>query len=247
MRLKIIMILFIGSIQSMPAAFGQSVIRVSGAVYDSSKVYMIPSVQVFTTSGNHAETDSLGIYHINANPRDSIYFFYQGKNSVKYPVAKIADYESFDISMRVKAKTKYKVLQGVTVFSDTYREDSMENRLRYDKVFNRGPAIETNINPTTGAVGADLGSIISLFQFRKNKRMKAFEHRLEQQEQDAYVDYRFNSRLLSRITGLKGKDLDDYKKIYRPTYWFAANSSEVQFYQYILNTSYAFKKQRGIE
>ncbi len=228
-------------------AMGQSNLRISGTVFDSSKMYVIPDVQVFTTSGRHAETDSLGIYHINASPQDSIYFFFQGKNSIKYPVAKIYDYESFDISLRVKAKTKYKILQGVTVFSDTYREDSLENRLRYDKVFNRGPAIETNIDPTTGAVGADLGSIISLFQFRKNKRMKAFEHRLEQQEQDAYVDYRFNSRLLSRITGLKGKDLDDYKKIYRPTYWFAANSSEVQFYQYILNTSYAFKKQRGIE
>lgn len=231
----------------MPSAFGQSNIRVSGTVFDSSKMYVIPTVQVFTTSGNHTETDSLGIYHINAHPRDSIYFYYQGKNSIKYPVGKIYDFESFDISLRVKAQTKYKVLQGVTVFSDTYREDSMENRLRYDKVFNRGPAIETGVNPTTGVAGMDIGSLIGLFQFRKNKRMKAFEHRLEQQEQDAYVDYKFNARLLTRITGLKGKDLDDYKKIYRPTYWFAANSSQVAFYQYILNTSYAFKKERGIE
>lgn len=225
---------------------GQAPLRISGTVYDSSKMYVIPFVQVFTTAGGHTETDSLGIYHITAKPADSIYFYYQGKGSVKYPVNKIYDYEAFDISMKVKAQTKYKVLQGVTVFSNDYRFDSLENRQRYDKIFNRGPLIETGVNPESGAAGIEIGSIISLFQFQKNRRRKAFEQRLIQQEEDAYIDYRFNSRLLTRITGLKGQDLEDYKKIYRPSYWFVSNSSLVVFYNYILNTSYAFKEKRGL-
>ena len=226
--------------------FGQAPLRISGTVYDSSKLYVIPFVQVFTTSGHHTETDSLGIYHIHAQKTDSIYFFFQGKSSVKYPVRNIYDPDAFDISMQVKAKTRYKVLQGVTVFSKDYRFDSLQNRQRYDEIFNRGPLIETGINPETGAAGIDIGSVIGLFQFQKNRRRKAFEQRLIQQEQDAYVDYRFNSRLLTRITGLEGEYLEEYKKMYRPSYWFVSNSSLIDFYKYILNTSYAFKERKGI-
>lgn len=244
---KFILLFFIMMVTMGNSIFSQSMVRVSGTVYDSSKVYVIPFVQVFTTSGGHTETDSLGIYHITAKPTDSIYFFYQGKSSIKYPVKKIYDNDAFDIAMRVKAQTKYKVLQGVTVFSNDYRFDSLENRQKYDKIFNRGPLIETGIDPSTGAAGIDIGSIIGLFQFQKNRRRKAFEQRLKQQEEDAYVDYRFNSRLLTRITGLEGEDLEAYKKIYRPSYWFAANSSQVVFYKYILNTSYVFKEKRGIK
>lgn len=225
-----------------------SQVRVSGTVFDSSKIYVIPDVQVYTTSGAHTTTDSLGIYHINASGNDSIYFFYQGKNSIKYAVNKIYDLESFDISMIVHAKNKYKLLQEVRVFTDTYKFDSLENRQKYSAIFDRDkPTIHTGFNPTSGVAGVDVGSIIELFQFRKNKQRQAFQNRLLQQERDAYVDYRFNSQLISRITGLKGKDLEVYKKIYRPTYEFVLSSSMVSFYTYILNTSYAFKARHGIQ
>jgi len=67
------------------------------------------------------------------------------------------------------------------------------------------------------------------------------------EEQERYIDYRFSSKTISRITGLKGDTLEKYKKLYRPNYYFVANSSLAEFYQYLLNTSYAFKKQEGIE
>ena len=66
-------------------------------------------------------------------------------------------------------------------------------------------------------------------------------------EQDRYVDYRFNSKLIHRITGLGGDTLTKYKKLYRPSYSFVVSSTLARFYEYILNTSYIFKKEEGIQ
>ena len=226
-------------------SFGQ--ITISGTVYDSSKLYVIPGVNVYSTSGSSTITDSLGAYHINVSEADSLSFFYKGKSTVKFPVIKMNNYTAFDISLRVRVYEKYKLLQGVTVFSNTYQRDSLENRLSYSKIFDREkPTIRSTYEPG-GPAGFDLDELIGIFQFKKNKQNLAFQRRLVEDEQDRYVDYRFDSKTITRITGLHGDTLLKYKKLYRPSYFFVTTSTIAEFYEYILNTSYAFKKQEGIE
>ncbi len=163
-----------------------------------------------------------------------------------FPVKTINNYTAFDISLRVRVNEKYKLLKGITVFSDTYKSDSLENRVTYSKIFSReNPTIRSSYEPG-GPAGIDVGELIGIFQFRKNKQNLAFQKRLVQDEQDRYIDYRFSSKTISRITGLKGDDLTIYKKLYRPNYLFIVTSSLAKFYEYILNTSYAFKKENGI-
>ncbi len=223
-------------------------IIISGTVYDSSKLYVVPGVNISSTSGLVTTTDSLGAYHIKVSKGDSISFFYQGKSTIKFPVETIGNYNAFDISLRVKIKdNKYKLLKGVTVFSSTYRRDSIENRMAYAKIFNMGkPTIRSSYEPGAAA-GLDLDELIGMFQFRKNKENLAFQKRLVEQEEDRYVDYRFSSKVINRITGLSGDTLTKYKKLYRPSYFFVISSTLPEFYQYILNTSYAFKREEGLQ
>ncbi len=222
-------------------------ITVSGTVYDSTKVYGVPGVIVSATSGARAITDSLGAYHINVVKNDSISFDYRGKSTVKFSVAGIDDYSAFDISLWVRIASKYKVLKGVTVYANTYELDSIENRMEYQKVFDyKKPGLRSNYDPADGTAGIDLDALISSFNRAKNKENLAFHKRLIEQEQDDYVKYRFNARLVSRITGLSGDTLKKFIQLYMPSYDFVANSSLVQFYQYILNASYAFKREEGI-
>ena len=222
-------------------------ILISGNVYDSSKLYAIPGVNVFSTSGSGTITDSTGAYHLYVNNGDSIRFSYNGKSTVKFPVKTIKNYNSFDISLRVRVKEKYKLLNPVTVFTDSYEKDSLENREAYSKIFGgETSGIHSTYDPG-GAAGLDLDAIIGMFQFRKNKQQLAFKNRLLDEEEERYIDYRFSSKTISRITRLEGDTLEKYKKLYRPNYYFVANSTLAEFYQYILNTSYAFKKQEGIE
>ena len=223
-------------------------IEISGTVYDSSKLYVVPGVMVNSTSGNNAFTDSLGAYHIIVeNAGDSISFYYNNKHTIKYPVKSMNNYNSFDISLRVRINDKYKLLKNVVVFSNNYQHDSIENRLTYAKIFDREkPGISSTYEPGSAA-GFDLDALIGIFQFRKNKSNIAFQKRLINEEQDRYVDFRFSRKTVSRITGLKGDTLDLYRKIYRPDYYFTSKATLAQFYEYILNTSYKFKREEGIE
>ena len=222
-------------------------IAISGTVYDSTKLYVVPNVYVYSTAGLHTVTDSLGAYHIKAGPKDSLSFFYRGKSTVKFPVKSMANYNGFDISLQIRIRNKYKLLQSITVFSDTYHRDSAENRNDYAKVFNyEKPGLHSSYEEG-GAAGIDVDALIGMFNRKKKKENLAFQKRLVEEEQDNYVNYRFSPKVIQRVTGLHGDTLENYRKLYLPSYDFVVSSSLTQFYEYILNTSYAFKKEEGIQ
>ena len=245
--LPIRLIVFIILLQLLHVTEVLGQITISGTVYDSTKLYVVPGVMVSSTSGLQTTTDSLGAYHIDVSENDSISFFFKGKSTVKFAVKSMTDYTAFDISLRVRINNKYKLLQGVTVFTDTYHKDSTENRMEYSKIFNyEKPGLRSSFEPGEAA-GLDLDALIGMFNFRKRKENLAFQKRLVENEQERYVNYRFSPKVIHRITGLSGDTLTRYIKLYTPSYIFVVSSTLTEFYQYILNTSYAFKKEEGIQ
>ena len=218
-------------------------LTLSGTVYDSSKINFIPDVRVVSTGGLFAITDSLGKYHILVNEKDSVSFVYKNKPTQKFAVKTIGNTQQFDISLRVTYRGKYSLMKEVTVFSRSYRQDSLENRRTYASVFNyQKPGIKTNISPD-GMVGADPNEIINMFRFKRNRNLRKFQLRLEEEEKDKYVSYRFNKIFVRRITQLQGTQLDNFLLLYRPTYDFTSQADELTFNQYILNCSYEYKIQ----
>ncbi|MEP7256498.1 MAG: hypothetical protein ABI666_12035 [Ferruginibacter sp.] len=214
---------------------------ISGTVYDSSKINPVENVKVESIGGKFTWTDSTGHYKIPVTERDSLTFIYQNKPTLKFAVKDISDPSRFDISLRVTIKSKYRTLKEVIVFARSYREDSIENRQTYGDIYNfRNPTIRTGVSPD-GAVGADINEIINIFRFKRNKRLKAFQARLEKQEQEKFVSYRFNKNFVKRITQLQGAELDTFMVRYLPTYEFASTADEITFNKYILNASYRFK------
>jgi hypothetical protein len=218
---------------------------VSGSVLDISKINYVENVRVVSTNGLFDVTDSMGRYSILVSEKDSLTFYYNNKPTQKFAVASIPDPRHFDISLRVPVKGKYSTLKEVTVYSKTFRQDSLENRQAYADVFNyQKPSLESNIS--NGVAGADLDGIINIFRFKRNKRLKAFQQRLETEEQEKYINYRFNKIFVKRITGLQTPLLDTFLVWYRPTYEFAAYSDELAFNEYILSAYYQFRQLIGI-
>jgi hypothetical protein len=219
----------------------QAQLTVSGTVYDSSKVNYVENARVVSTAGLFTVTDSMGRYSISTSERDSLTFYYNGKPTQKFSVGTIPDPSHFDISLRIKIKGKYSMLKEVTVFSKSYRQDSLENRQQYADIYDyTKPGLKTSISPT-GGVGADVDELINIFRFKRNKRLRAFQHRLETEEQEKYVDFRFNKLTVRRITGLQAELLDTFLVWYRPSYEFTRNSDEIMFNQYVLSAFYQFK------
>lgn len=187
-------------------------------------------------------TDSSGAYVIGVSEKDSIWFSYLGKPTPKYPVLKIADVNQFDIALHLKAD----VMREVRIKTRNYKEDSVQNRRDYAKVFNfKRPSLETMTSVTSSGVGFDLQEIIRLFQFRKNKSMERFRERLEQEERDKFIDHRFSRGLVKRLTGIEQEEeLLDFMQKYRPTMEFTAGTSDYDF-QYFIKIAYQeYKKGR---
>ncbi len=212
---------------------------------DNSKINFVEAVGVMSTGGKIAVTDSLGRYSIQASAEDSLYFIYNNKPTQKFAVNKIANSAQFDISLHIPVKSRYSLLKEVIVYSKNYKQDSAENRENYGEIFSyKKQGIQTSISPG-GGVGLDVDELINAFRFKRNKRLKAFQQRLEADEKEKYINYRFNKVFVKRITMLQSPALDSFIIWYRPTYEFAATSSEIEFNQYILNASYHFKKTIG--
>ena len=145
---------------------------IKGVVYDSSRNYPLEAVSVLSSAGVGTVTNADGYYEIRVTDRDSIWFSYLNKPTVKFPVIKIVNPMQFDISLQVSIP----VLREVKIFPRNYKLDSIRNRQTYAKVFNyQRPGLKI-VTPQYGAgVGLDLDELINVFRFRRNKSMLGFQ------------------------------------------------------------------------
>jgi hypothetical protein len=210
---------------------------ISGTVYDITKKTPIEAVSVLSTSGKGTATDSLGKYTLEVNETDSIYFSFLNKATPKYAVISIPNLGSFDISILKKVQE----LPAIFVKQRNYRMDSLQNRQDYDKIFNyRKPGFKTSMNPSPGnvAVGLDLDELINMFNFKKNKRMVAFQQRLLAEEQEKYLTHRFNKGLVRKLTGLTSPELDSFMLEFRPPLVMVQQFNDLELGQFVME---AFK------
>lgn len=216
--------------------------KIQGTVYDSSHRNPLEAVSVLSTNGNGAVTNIYGHYVIEVGEKDSIWFSYLGKPTIKFAVLKIPDVTQFDISLQVNIQ----FLKEVTIRQRNYKEDSVQNRKSYEKVFDfHRPNLGTMTSIGPAGAGIDINELIRTFQFRKNRNMEKFQARLIQQEQDKFIDHRFNKALIRKLTNIADKDIDKFIAIYHPTYEFTLYSNDYDFQLYIKESYKAFTQQKS--
>lgn len=196
-------------------------------------------VTVNSTSGVSTFTNAEGNYKLELTEKDSIWFSYLGKPTIKFPVRTIQNPQQFDISLQVNITT----LKEVKIRQRNYRFDSIQNRLDYAKIFDyQKPGLKT-VTPQYGAgAGFDLDELINVFRFKRNRSMLAFQQRLLQEEREKFIDHRFSKALVRRLTKLDGAALDSFMVIYRPSYTFTKFSGDYDFQLYIKQSFERFKK-----
>jgi hypothetical protein len=213
-------------------------VLVRGTVYDRSQQVPLQAVSVLGTSGEGTVTDSLGHYSIALRPGDSLYFSYLGRHTTKIPVREITDAADFNMSIDIAVDS----LPSILVNQRTYLFDSLVNRSVYQKVFDyKGGQYVDNMKANKrGAMGVNFDLDI-LLNPRADRRMEAMQQRLEDEEQQKYIDHRFTKAIVKKITGIEPPALDSFMKIYRPTYDFIISfETDWEFYQYILESGKFF-------
>ncbi len=209
-------------------AAGQYVVQ--GHVYDSTRLYALESVSVISSSGKGVQTDSNGHYKIDVKEKDSLWFSYLGKPTKKFPVLKIADVSQFDIALQINIP----LLSEIRIRPRNYRQDSLQNRMDYARIFNfHRPNLESMTSIGPAGAGIDINELIRLFQFQKNKSTERFRERLLLQEQDKFVEHRFNKQLVRRLTNLADPDLSQFMATYRPSFEYTTYASDYDFQLYI--------------
>jgi hypothetical protein len=209
-------------------AWGQ--VTIHGTVYNMYRTRPLDGVSVMSTSGRGTATDSSGNYYILVNPEDSISFSYLGRATVKYPVSGINAFTSFDIALHVDPTE----LREVKVMPQNYHMDSLQNRKDYEKYFDfKKPGFKiTDGNAGLGA-GVDLNELINVFRFQRTHRLLAFQHRLVDEEQDKFIDHRFNRSIVLKVTHLQGDELDSFMVKYRPSYQFCKRATDYDLLDYV--------------
>ena len=199
---------------------------------------------MLSTSGKGTSTNKDGYYEIEVMEKDSIWFSYLNKPTVKFPVLKITNPMGFDISILVNVPE----LKEVKVHQRSYRLDSIQNRMDYAKIFNyKKPGIKPQLTPGGfgAGVGFDLDELINVFRFRRNKSMLLFQQRLIQEEKDKFIDHRFSKALVLRLTGLTGNERDSFMLRCRPTYEFCQSTNDYEFQAWIKKCFEKYKQEKN--
>lgn len=80
---------------------------------------------------------------------------------------------------------------------------------------------------------------------KKNRQIWAFQEEYEMYQQQKYIDYAFNEKLVTYVTNLKGDSLYQYMQMFRPTYQQLRSMNEYTYLNYIKQTVEAYRR-RGI-
>jgi len=203
---------------------GAQLVTIRGNVYDATRRTPLEAVSVLTSGGKGTLTDSLGAYEIKLLSTDTIYFNYQGKATNKFAVKDITT-RQLDISIQVNVAE----LPTVTIRSRNYILDSLQNRRDYKKAFDfTKPKLET-----TESGNLSVTSLINMFRVNRNRQMMSLQKRLLEQEQDKYIEKRYNKRLVLRLTGLLQPQIDSFMNAYRPGYHFTLTLNDIELGYYI--------------
>ena len=229
-------------------SFAQSKLR--GTVYDFFSKKPLDAVTVQTTAGSYTITDSTGKFIIPIIQKDSVWFSFLSKNTLKYPVDTIRDLSNFEIALYVDATW----LPAVKVRNKNYTQDSLQNRQEYAKVFNfRKPTVKLNSTspsnyiPGSVTVGLDINEFINMFRFRRNRQLLTMQERLIQQEQDKYINHRYTKYLVTKITGLKGTALDSFIELSKPSYEILLLMNDLELGYYIQQIYLIYEKGGRID
>jgi hypothetical protein len=216
-------------------------VTIHGTVYNMYRTKPLDRVSVVSAAGRGTTTDSNGNYVIVVSLSDSIFFSYLGRETQKFPVRDINYSSGFDIALHVDPVT----LKEVRVMPRSYRDDSIQNRKDYEKIFDyKKPGFKLTDGSGGLGAGVDLNNLIEMFERNKIHRTQAFQRRLVDEEHDKYVDHRFNRSVVLKITHLEGDELDSFLVRYRPSYEFCTRATDYDLYDYVKLAFQEYQKDR---
>lgn len=206
----------------------------------------LPVVNALVAIGsNHTYTDGYGHFTIDNRGSDSITVSHITCKTYRHIISRTI------VTIHIALEPAPINLEEVRVHAhreEEFKKDSITNRQFYSKQFNyTGPKVMDAF--TGNAYNRQPGELISINPLllvqaltKKGTPQYKFRQLLLRDEQQQYVDRKFNRGAVSRITGLKGDTLANFLTKYRPTYKFIKKATDYDVEVYIKDCYKKFAK-----
>lgn len=211
----------------------------TGKIYKANSTEHLISVSIHNiTQQRYDLSEEDGSYRIQAAPGDHISFSSVGYKADTVTVTASLLTAAYPVYLDVRAQT----LQAVRVgqFSN-YQLDSIDRRKEYAWVYEH----DNSPRVAKDRQGADgVGVTLNIFRNTSSaaKQRIRLEKRLEKEEEEYYVDSRYNKDYVAKITKLKGDSLMEFMRRYRPSYEYCRRAANVDILVYISDSYKQYMK-----
>ncbi len=184
-------------------------------------------------------SDMGGNYKIAASVGDTILFSSAGYEPDTVVVASYMFAESWLVPLAPNVVA----LPYVNVEEQSnYQIDSIKRRDDYSWLLDKKHPVKLMNEKRPGdGPGFSFSPIGYFSKTEKNKRR--LKKRLQQEEEDYYIDYKFPPARVARLSRLSGDSLQLFLRIYRPTYAFCRKSSPEDMLLYLNDKLKLFRKE----
>lgn len=185
--------------------------------------------KVFTVSNGD------GYFSIAAGPLDTLFFKAPGHLPISFRVISLPGI--------IYMPGEIVQLTGVEIIKKTHRQDSLALRQDYGKNFNfHRPKFREVVILGFPGIGLNIQQLYRVFKLKHNKQQLTFKRRLQEYEQEKYVEQFFTPELVARYSGLEGDSLKTFMLRHAPSYQFIKDASTYDLLFYIRQAAATFRK-----
>jgi hypothetical protein len=218
---------------------GQAQQFLTGKVFKEDSKEVLVSVSIYNASRRiHELSEESGSYRIQVASGERVIFSSVGYRADTLTVTTDMLSGDYPVYLEPRAQT----LQSVTVGSQSnYEVDSVARRGEYSWIYDHGNVARLE-KDRKGADG--VGISIDLFKNASSadKQRERLKKRLVKEEEQYYVDSRYNREYIARLTKLQGDSLQRFVALYRPTYDFCRKAATVDILVFISDNIKKFRK-----
>ena len=217
-------------IYSVNFAFAQTIIK--GEIKDFANNQHMENVNIrniYTLKGMTTSED--GKFEILVKKGELVEFSKVGYKTLRVRITNEKEPNYYHLIMSRAAILLREVdIKGKPI---DFKKDSIKFRESYDLVLRKPKKDEI-----------DMQSMPLAMLSKKNRQEWAFQEMYAVWEQEKYIDFVFNDKLVQKITYLENEELILFLKKYRPSYAFLRSASEYEFLEYIKRCYYRFKTKK---
>lgn len=203
-----------------------------GVIKDSITLTPIANAAIHNKTGKKATySNENGLFQLMTHAGDTIFYYAPGFMDGHYVVQDSrVQMDTVEIWLKPKVKED---LPGVFVSTYTYKDYQADSAQRMKEFVEEvGLKLPTFSKSNSGAgLGIGLDGLFS----KKNKQKKKAYETFKDDEEQRYIDFRFNKVLIHNYSGLKGAKLSEFMSKYRPTYDWLRENTDAEALKYYIN------------